>query len=326
MSKNSSWQQQLTEAITDPVVLCEILQLDKSIIANVQAAIAQFPLRVPQSFLSRIEKGNPNDPLLRQVLPLSAEMQPVEGYSLDPLNESAVNPARGLLHKYRRRVLLTLSGACAVHCRYCFRRHFPYGDNALGISQWQAALDYIAVHEDIDEVILSGGDPLVVKDTLLGKFIEKLEAISHLKTLRIHTRLPMVIPDRITDGLVYLLENTRLKSILVLHSNHVREWDEATQNALLKCRGLLVLNQSVLLKGVNDSVQDLCDLSLRLLDAHVLPYYLHLLDPVAGAAHFDVSEETAKRLVREMTNQLPGYLVPKLVREVPGMKAKQVLW
>ena len=321
--KRLSWQQQLAEAITDPADLCSALALDPNIVDDAQRVAQQFPLRVTRAFLSRMEKGKLDDPLLRQVLPLGVELQTKAGYSFDPLKEAVASPAHGLLHKYHGRVLLTLTGACAIHCRYCFRRHYPYADKVPGLSQWQAALDYIASDATIEEVILSGGDPLVIKDEFLSQFFSQLESLANLKRLRIHTRLPIVIPDRITNALVARLRRSHLKIIVVIHANHANELDKAVADAVAKCRDFTLLNQSVLLKGVNNSVEALVQLSKRLSEIDILPYYLHLLDPVAGAAHFHVNEAEAKFLVQEMADRLPGYLVPKLVREVAQQRSKQ---
>jgi len=323
LKHSSSWQQQLSDAISDPVVLCEFLSLDSSVCKDITTAMQQFPLRVPYAFVSRMQKGDLNDPLLKQILPLGVEMQAVKGYFSDPLNEAQYNPVSGLLHKYHGRVLLTLTGACAVNCRYCFRRHYPYEQKVPGLSHWQSALDYIANDDTIYEIILSGGDPLLIKDHALSNFIGRLDTIPHLTTLRIHTRLPIVIPDRVTDELVDLLAMSRLKVIIVLHSNHANELDITVKTALKKLRQFILLNQAVLLKGINDSATALINLSQRLCESHVLPYYLHLLDPVTGAAHFDVPLEIAKALIEEITQQLPGYLVPRLVKEVAGMASKQ---
>lgn len=320
---NSIWQKQLADVITDPEILCETLGLDFNMVADVQTVTQQFPLRVPWSFISRMEKGNLNDPLLRQVLPMGMEMYVAPGYCKDPLNESNVNPVPGLLHKYSNRVLLTLTGACAIHCRYCFRRHYPYSEKVPGLSQWQPALNYIAEHTAIDEVILSGGDPLILKDEILAQIIRRLETIPHLKCLRIHTRLPIVIPARITESLVNLLEQVQLKVVVVIHSNHANELDDTVALALNKFHATALLNQTVLLKGINDSPEALVKLSKRLFEMDVLPYYLHLLDPVTGTAHFEVPEKEALSLMRKISVQLPGYLVPKLVREIPGEKSKQ---
>jgi L-lysine 2,3-aminomutase len=322
-----TWQKILAQAISDPAELCRILELDPDIISGCERSEQQFRMRVPTGFVSRMEKGNPHDPLLLQVLPLAIEMQTVSGFNQDPVGELSASPVSGLLHKYHGRVLLTLTGACAVNCRYCFRRHYPYDEKVPGLSQWEAALDYIAADSSITEVILSGGDPLIVKDQQLAQLITSLEKITHLKTLRIHTRLPIMIPERMTKTLIDLLKQSRLRAVMVLHSNHANEIDDSVSTAIVKCQdaGLIVLNQAVLLKNVNDSVDALVQLSERLFEVGVLPYYLHVLDPVAGAAHFDIDKEKAKQLVGAMSDRLPGYLVPKLVQEIEGLGAKQLL-
>lgn len=322
--QTAAWQKQLAEAVTCPAELCKILQLETTTLSQLQTA-SNFPLRVPWPYLNKIEPGNPNDPLFLQIAPLQKEQTHTPGYTQDPLQESAASPAQGLLHKYPGRVLLTLTGSCAIHCRYCFRRHYPYKEKVPGFSQWQPALDYLASQQDITEVILSGGDPLALKDTLLGQFITELESIPHIQRLRIHTRLPIAIPDRLTSDLFTLLDKSRLHSVLVLHSNHPHELDSALHHALKRNKGTTLLNQSVLLKGVNDSTDTLTTLSLRLFETGVLPYYLHLLDPVEGAAHFAVSEQKARLLMQEITEQLPGYLVPKLVKEEPNKLAKTLI-
>ncbi|HLD84338.1 MAG TPA: EF-P beta-lysylation protein EpmB [Coxiellaceae bacterium] len=319
-----TWQQSLSQSLISFEELCAFLKLDLKALSTTYAAIQSFPLRVPREFLSRMEKNNPNDPLLLQVLPQAIEMQNTIGFTKDPLQEQTQNPIPGLLHKYPNRVLLTLTGACAVHCRYCFRRHFPYENNLPSKINWQRALLYIANREQIDEVILSGGDPLVLKDNLLAEFITQLETIKHVKRVRLHTRLPIMIPARVTDELVSLLSQSRFQVIIVLHCNHANEIDEAVKNAVLKCRRALitVLNQSVLLKNINDNADALVNLSKRLFDMGVLPYYLHWLDKVEGSAHFDVPTEKADALMVEIKKQLPGFLVPKLAREIPGMLHK----
>lgn len=318
------WQLALADAITSPQELCEALALDSEEFQKRLSGSAQFPLRVPRSFVARMEKGNWHDPLLLQVLPLAKEREATPHFCQDPLHEKQTNPVPGLLHKYHGRVLLIAASGCAIHCRYCFRRHFPYEDNTPGLLGWQPALDYIANDSSIAEVILSGGDPLILKDNLLAHLIERLAAIEHLKILRFHTRLPIVLPERITDSLVSTLTASRLRPVMVIHCNHPREIDLPVQNALstLHRAGITLLNQFVLLCGINDSAETLITLSQQLFSLGVLPYYLHLLDPVQGAAHFSVSAEKGKQLIHRMTERLPGYLVPKLVREVPGKPAK----
>jgi EF-P beta-lysylation protein EpmB len=270
-----------------------------------------------------MRKGDPRDPLLRQVLPLGEELVAAPGFVADPLAELAALPARGLLHKYEGRVLLIATGACAVNCRYCFRRHFPYAEEAAG-EGFEEALAYVAGDPSIEEVILSGGDPLLLPDRTLSGLAESLAAIPHVARLRVHSRTPVVLPERVDAGLLAWLAGTRLAPVLVIHANHAREIDAAVAAAMaeLRAAGVTLLNQSVLLEGVNDSVEALADLSRALFAAGVLPYYLHHLDRVAGAAHFEVGEERARRLVGEVAARLPGYLVPRLVREVPGAPAK----
>jgi EF-P beta-lysylation protein EpmB len=286
--------------------------------------IQQFPLRVPRGFVARMQKGNLEDPLLKQVLPLNQELMPTFGFSKDPLHEKEATKLPGLLHKYRDRVLLTLVSACAINCRYCFRRHFPYEENNPGIEGWNHAIDYIKNNSEIKEVIFSGGDPLILKDMQLQELTQKIAKISHVKRLRIHTRMPIVLPERITDELLHWLTASRLTSIMVVHANHANEIDDSVTIAMDKLlkAGIRVFNQSVLLKGINDSVSALVELSEKLFDAGIIPYYLHMLDRVQGAAHFEVDEKIARNLVWDMMQELPGYLVPKLVREQAGAPAK----
>jgi EF-P beta-lysylation protein EpmB len=267
--------------------------------------------------------GDPRDPLLLQVLPVAAELRPARGYAGDPLQEAAVSPRPGVLHKYPGRTLLLLTGACGVHCRYCFRRHFPYAEHAMR-SAWPRAIDYLAGDPSVHEVILSGGDPLVLPDEPLGALAAELAAVPHLQTLRVHTRLPVMLPERVDAGLLGWLGGTRLRTVVVLHANHPAELDEEVAAAVGKLRsaGATVLNQTVLLAGINDDADTLCALSRRLFACGVLPYYLHLLDRVAGAAHFAVPAPRARRLARTVRERLPGYLVPRLVREVPGAPCK----
>ncbi len=303
------------------------LQLPIQTTDGILSADAQFPLRVPEPYLQRIEPGNPVDPLLLQVLPQSVEMTLHEGYTNDPLEEAQSNPIPGLVHKYKSRVLIILSGGCAVNCRYCFRRHFPYEGNQLGKAQWLEILSYLQQDDQINEVIFSGGDPLATPDKRIQSFIHDLEKVPHLKRLRIHSRFPIVIPQRITEGLVSMLAKTRLQSIMVIHANHANEIDGNVEDALTKLHraGVTLLNQTVLLKGVNDSATALTQLSERLFTAHTLPYYLHLLDKVQGAGHFDVDENKAKQLILALQANLPGFLVPKLVREEPNKPSKTLI-
>ncbi|TLF47310.1 EF-P beta-lysylation protein EpmB [Halomonas urmiana] len=321
------WQTQLAGAIRDPRELCRRLGLDTAWQDGAARGHALFEVRVPEAYLARIRPGDPSDPLLHQVLPLIEEDHPVAGYVADPLAEAEHTPARGLIHKYAGRVLLIASPACAVNCRYCFRRHFPYAENAPSRAQWEESLDYIREDPTIREAILSGGDPLAASDRQLAWLVERLDAIPHLRRLRIHTRLPVVIPERIDAALLGWLSATRLQKVMVLHINHANEIDEAVIAACrrLSDAGVTLLNQSVLLRGVNDSVEALAALSERLFEAGVLPYYLHVLDPVAGAAHFDVSDDQARELVAGLREVLPGFLMPRLVREIPGEASKTPL-
>jgi EF-P beta-lysylation protein EpmB len=288
------------------------------------AAHSDFQVRGPHAYLSRIRKGDPNDPLLRQILPVSEELLAVPGYSKDPLAEQQANPVPGLIHKYHGRLLLVVSPNCAVNCRYCFRRHFPYQENRPARPEWQNALDYSARDASISEVIYSGGDPLVTGDNQLRWLTEQIAGIRHVKRLRIHTRLPVVIPDRITDSCLQWLTETRLQTSMVIHSNHPNELDDSVGSSLLalKSAGITVMNQSVLMAGINDDTDTLAQLSERLFEFGTLPYYLHQLDKISGAAHFEVSDETARQLHSQLLVRLPGYLVPKLVREIPGSPSK----
>ncbi|WP_217518518.1 EF-P beta-lysylation protein EpmB [Vibrio metschnikovii] len=325
-SVEQNWLQQLANGISDPEQLLTQLAIDPSPWQSGFKARALFAQRVPQSFVERMEKGNPHDPLLRQVLPLSDEFIIHPDYSTDPLEEQN-NATPGLLHKYRNRCLLIVKGGCAINCRYCFRRHFPYQDNKGNKSVWQQSLDYIAQHPQLNEVILSGGDPLMAKDHELSWLVEQIAAIPHIKRLRIHSRLPVVIPARITDELVSLCAETRLQVILVTHINHANEINAelSQQLARLRAEKVTLLNQSVLLKGVNDSVPAQVALSEALFDAGILPYYLHVLDKVQGAAHFYVSDEQARTIIAGLIEQVSGYLVPKLTREIGGRPSKTPL-
>lgn len=323
-----TWQQQLANSPFSAQALLDWLELPNDLLPAGIDGAKDFPIRAPLAFLQRIEKGNLHDPLLRQVWPLTEETQtPPSGFVLDPLGEASSNPTSGVVHKYKNRVLLVVNGSCAIHCRYCFRRHFPYDDNRLSRQQWVETLDYIQQRPEINEVILSGGDPLTSSDKRLFDLFDAIEAIPHVKRLRIHSRLPVVIPDRMTCELIERLSQSPLKIIMVIHANHANEIDKQVGQALLKMKhaGIHVLNQSVLLKGVNDDAQSLIDLSERLFEWDVLPYYLHLLDPVVGAHHFDVSEERATQLIQDIQRTLPGFLVPKLVREVNGRASKTLI-
>lgn len=322
-----TWQEQLADLCTDPAELLAILQLKASDVGLSEAAMQSFPLRVPRPYLARIKPADPRDPLLLQVLPSSAETAVHAGYSKDPLGELHVNQTPGLLHKYAGRVLLITTSSCAIHCRYCFRRHFPYSDNRPGREQWQASFDYIQANPDIREVILSGGDPLATSNAYLGWLVEKLLTIPHIERLRFHTRVPIMIPQRVDAPLLRLLAERKQQIIMVLHANHAQEFDAEVDKAceMLRANGIHLLNQSVLLAGINDSSAALCALSERMFAAGVLPYYLHMLDKVSGAAQFAVQLAAAKELISAMQASLPGYLVPRLVTEEAGMMSKTLL-
>ena len=321
------WQTLLSQAITEPEQLLHELRLPQSLLPVAARASSEFKLRVPRGFLARMRQGDPDDPLLRQILPLGEELHSVPGYSTDPLDELDTMPAAGVLHKYRGRVLLTLTGACAIHCRYCFRRHYPYNE-ANPTRDHDKTIDYLRRQPEVREVILSGGDPLTLSDSRLAGLVSSIETIARVKRLRIHSRLPIVLPERIDPSLLEWMSATRLQIVLVIHSNHANELDANVDRAMNRLRqaGVTLLNQSVLLRGINDRPGDLVDLSERLFAADVLPYYLHQLDPVQGAAHFSVSDRDARLLVEEMRRQLPGYLVPRLVREHPGRASKTPLY
>ena len=318
------WQQSLADLITDPKELLDFLQLDSQLIKLGCVASAQFPLRVPRLFAERMEKGNRHDPLLRQVWPDLAEQTLDPARSQDPLQEARFNPIPGLLHKYQGRVLLTATPNCAIHCRYCFRRHFDYKSNTPGREHWREALDYVAQDSSINEVILSGGDPLVASDSYLKWLLSALDAIPHISSLRIHTRLPIVIPERISHELRQFFNTLNSQLIIVVHCNHANELDNQVKSTLrmLARDGHLLLNQSVLLREVNDDLASLVALSRALFASRVLPYYLHLPDAVVGTGHFDVSEAEGMHLIEELQDSLPGYLVPTLVREEPGTPGK----
>jgi EF-P beta-lysylation protein EpmB len=322
----TTWQRELSRAITKPEELLAELQLDPALLRGARAGSEAFALRVTRSFLARMRRGDATDPLLRQVLPLDAELHDTADYVSDPLQEREYTLASNLLKKYSGRALLITTQACAIHCRYCFRREFPYAEQQeeTGAARWSAALTAIAADNSIEEVILSGGDPLSLSDARLQSLTDAIQSIDHVRRLRIHTRQPIVLPSRVDDGLIAWLRGLRLPTVMVVHSNHANEIDNDVRAALARLRGagLTLLNQSVLLRGVNDDADTLADLSRTLFDAGVTPYYLHLPDRVRGTAHFDLPEAEAQRLVAALTGRLSGYLVPRLVREVPGAASK----
>ena len=324
--QHRNWQKVLQQANSSPEDLLNKLSIEDSSLISRQAD-KDFPLRVPAGFVSRMNQSDPDDPLFKQVWPSVEEENEEAGFIEDPLDEVNQQVSPGLLHKYPGRVLLVLTGACAIHCRYCFRRHFPYSDANPSGENLNRAIEYIQNETSVTEVILSGGDPLSVSDERLSNLVSRLEEIPHLKRLRIHTRFPVVVPERINAACLEWLTKTRLQLAIVLHVNHANELDESVEQAILKLRkhNIPLFNQSVLLKGINDSAQALVALSEALFCYGIIPYYLHLLDPVSGASHFEVDESRAKSLMQEMQKILPGYLVPKLVREDTDKSHKTII-
>ena len=322
----SGWQQAWREAVRDPRELLSLLGLE-GVIAVSEAAAAAFSLRVPRGFVARMRHGDPHDPLLRQVLPLDEEMRLVPGFDLDAVGDTAAGAGQGVIRKYTGRALLIATGSCAVNCRYCFRRHYPYSEQTASAGAWGAAVAAIAADPTLHEVILSGGDPLSLSTPKLAELTSALAAVPHVRRLRIHTRLPVVLPERVDDALLAWLGALPWPVALVLHANHAREFDAQVDQALARLRGagVQLLNQAVLLRGVNDSLEAQMALHERGFAAGVLPYYLHQLDRVAGAAHFEVDESSALALHAAMRAQLPGYLLPRLVREVAGDDSKRPL-
>lgn len=314
-----TWQQELANGFDSVEALCRHLNIDRQQLPLL-TDYPHFPLRVPRGFVDCMQPGDPNDPLLRQVLPLQDERLASPGFLADPVGDLEAIAETGVLHKYHGRVLLITTGACAIHCRYCFRRNFPYGELQLSRHKLQQAINYIAQHNEISEVILSGGDPLLLSDDRLGELIDALTGILHVKRIRVHSRLPIVLPSRITDGLLQRFSISGKQLIMVLHANHAQELSHAVANACqkLKQAGFTLLNQSVLLRGVNDDADSLCTLSERLFELGALPYYLHLLDRAIGTAHFELPIDQARQIHHQMRRRLPGYLLPRLVQEQAG--------
>lgn len=323
----TDWKTELSHSISSLEELLDALNLSHHQLSQRQQATLQFPLRVPRSFVSRMKPGDPNDPLLLQVLPTAEELLTVPGFIEDPLSESQFNPLPGVVHKYHNRLLLIVSPTCAVNCRYCFRRHFPYQENQQSKQDWQQALNYIEENSQLNEVIFSGGDPLAANDQFLSWLSGKIADTPHIKRLRIHTRLPVVIPSRVDGSLISWLTDSRLRPVVVLHINHPNEIDNQVRQAIGRLRdaGIHLLNQSVLLQGINNDAQVLAQLSEKLFDCGITPYYLHMLDPVQGAAHFSCSQKQALELYKQLQAALPGFLVPKLVREMAGERSKTVI-
>lgn len=322
--ETSDWQQLLSQAFKRPKDLLDYLELGHLWQPESDLAHSAFRTLVPLPFAQQMKKGDINDPLLLQVLPVAEELSPIPGYTEDPLGESDANPLPGIVHKYHGRILVIFASGCAVNCRYCFRRHFPYADNQLSTRQLDSIIKYLQQHPEVDEVILSGGDPLIAPDGRLARFCQQLNDLPQVSRLRIHSRLPIVLPQRVTHSLIDAITWPQLETVMVVHCNHPQELSNLTQQALNRLRqaNIHLLNQTVLLKNVNDAEEIQIELSKKLFKQGAMPYYLHLLDKVAGAAHHDVNETTAIALVTQMRHKLPGYLVPKLVREQAGMQSK----
>ncbi|MCQ4163693.1 EF-P beta-lysylation protein EpmB [Tahibacter harae] len=319
-----NWQQLWREAVTDPLELLRLLGLQHRAAELLPGRDTGFALRVPRGFVARMRPGDPADPLLRQVLPLAAELEATPGYSIDAVGDLAARSAHGVLQKYAGRALLIATGSCAVNCRYCFRRHFPYAEETAAANHWREALAAVTADTSIDELILSGGDPLSLSNAKLVELGQALQSLPHVTRLRIHSRLPVVLPQRVDEGLTGWLAALPLQKVVVLHANHANEFDAEVDAACARLReaGCTLLNQAVLLRGVNDDADALAALSQRGFAAGVLPYYLHQLDRVLGAAHFEVDDTVAAALVEALRTRLPGYLVPRLVREIAGEKSK----
>ncbi|HEY4759891.1 MAG TPA: EF-P beta-lysylation protein EpmB [Thermoguttaceae bacterium] len=326
-SNPAEWQRELARAVRDPAELCRQVGLTSEATQLALQAAAGFSVIVPRPYLARIRPNDPNDPLLLQVLPRGAELNQTPGFTPDPLAETAALCGPGLLWKYQNRILIVATPSCAVHCRFCFRRHFPYSESRLSPSKWDEVFEQIAAEPSIHELILSGGDPLTITDDRLSQIATKAAEIPHLRRLRIHTRLPVMIPQRVCDELISWMKGTRLPTIMVVHVNHPAEIDDVVAAAFerLVDSGIPVLSQSVLLAGINDSLKVLVQLYERLIDLRVMPYYLHQLDPVAGAAHFEVPIAKGIELIAQLRAKLPGYAVPRYVRETPGGEAKKIL-
>lgn len=325
-SAPADWRQQFRQAFTDPLQLLQSLGL-AHLAPQLSGDCSAFPMRVPRVFAARMRHGDPNDPLLRQVLPLNDEDEFSAGYRLDPVGDHSARTAKGVLQKYAGRALLIATGSCAVNCRYCFRRHYPYSEDIAAAAGWRSAVQQIAADTSISEVILSGGDPLALSTAKLAELSNALGDIPHVRRLRIHTRLPVVLPARIDNALRHWLQSLPQRVVVVIHANHAQEIDPSVGVACARLRdaGASLLNQTVLLRGVNDHIDALCDLSERVFDIGVLPYYLHQLDRVAGATHYAVSDSNALQLHAELRSRLPGYLVPRLVREIEGKASKTPL-
>jgi EF-P beta-lysylation protein EpmB len=322
-----NWQQQLADAFNNITDLCAYLQINPADLDISAQAASNFALKVPRNFASCMEKSNPHDPLLRQVLPVADETLDYPGFSNDPVGDLLAATSASVIHKYHGRVLLINTGSCAINCRYCFRRNFPYADYQLSKQKLTAALHYLKEDSSITEIILSGGDPLLLSDDRLAHLLTQFNNIDHIKRIRIHTRLPIVLPARITDNLISVFNKSHKQLVMVVHCNHANELNALVIAALqqLKQQGMSLFNQSVLLKNINDNAKTLAELSEALFSVGVIPYYLHQLDKAVGTGHFEVPEQKSLEIIQQLQTLLPGYLVPKLVKEVAGAEAKQAL-
>ena len=338
-SRPSGWQREMAAAVRSADELLKRVGLDPEdskvrqllILAGIEAAdpetLRRFPVLVPENFLARINPGDPHDPLLRQVLPLAAESVLVDGFVADAVGDLDARRTPGLLQKYAGRVLLIATSACAVHCRYCFRRDYPYAEEPRRLQDWQPALDEIASDNSITEVIFSGGDPLMLNDARLRELCTAIDQIPHVERIRFHSRLPIVLPSRVTPELLAMLAGMRSQPIMVVHANHANELagDCVESLQLLVRSGVPVLNQAVLLAGINDSLDALESLCRRLINIGVMPYYLHQLDRVSGTAHFEADREQGQLLIQQLAARLPGYAVPRFVQEIAREPNKTAL-
>ena len=326
-AEEQRWRQQLAQSFRTPKALLEHLQFDEQQIKELSANDQGFSTLVPQAYADRMQPADQQDPLLLQVLPQVAEGLSAPGFVTDPLAEAEFNPSPGVVHKYHGRALLVTASHCAINCRYCFRRHYPYDEQQRSRSQWQASLAHLAEDRDLEEIILSGGDPLALTNNMLFALLDKIEALPQVQRLRIHSRLPVVLPTRITSALCQRLKSSRLQVVMVIHCNHAQEIDTEVSAACqqLQAAGVSLLNQSVLLGTINANSESLIALSKALFNSGVLPYYLHLPDHVAGTQHFFIEQQQGLQLHREIQKKLPGYLVPRLVKEEPGMAHKTLI-
>ena len=318
-----NWREIQKNNFTNWEALCSFLELDSANQKKVEKR-PRFPLNLPYRLARKIKKNQIDDPILRQFLPTYLEAEKRPGFVLDPVCDRSFQHTKKLMQKYKGRCLLLCSSACAMHCRFCFRQNYPYEQTK---HHFDAEIEHIAKDNSLLEVILSGGDPLSVSDRSLATLICQLSAINHLQLLRIHTRFPIGIPERITKNFEAMLRSTRLQVFFVIHINHEKELDSDVLKALQKVRtsGATLLAQTVLLQGVNDSFASLKNLFFSLVRNGIIPYYLHHLDRVQGSLQFEVASKKGKKLIEQLRNELPGYAVPRYVVEIPFRKSKTLL-